>query len=299
MIMALVAFIAVVLAILLPTYVVNWNWGLWKLHTEALLPKFQLWLFSLMVQVGIWVFSVALIVQLYRGLTNHYPLSRSELFILASIASLLFLIAEARTIFHQSPSRFLKGVHRVSIRHLQAFSVPGILVAAFAVSLMVFVWKILGYLNPNSDSGSTFAQLLEMKQILEQALVMTTLILAAAVLSFALLRNAVNAEDESHPISAEYVILYGALNSCIILLVYGLVRWRFVSIGVALVDHRCGTPPIELSALAKWCTNREKLTSALALDFTGLESLGGLLASVAPLVVSWISTLLGTQKSSD
>src|SRR5262249_49753578 len=141
-------------------------------------------------------------------------------------------------------------------------------------------------------AGNPVAGFLRLRELVHRSLLLVGTLIAGAILGAGALRNAVNAFYHPNYFPIEYVLLYGAFFSLVLLAIYPPTYNQLQLSGRWLVEH-----------YAKWCdpddprwdgsvAKRGQLVSLLQLELSLTGSLQAGVAILAPLGTALLGLLL-------
>jgi hypothetical protein len=128
------------------------------------------------------------------------------------------------------------------------------------------------------------ALFLTLRMYSRRFLVVAAAILSGATLGSAALRVAVNTDRNSEVMPKEYVIIYGAAYSALLLVVYFPVRVALARWSAALTALLAGESTE--ANITEWLTRQKTLADFFTPDFANI------LPALVPLLTGWLSTLL-------
>lgn len=290
----------IVAAFVAPFFVTGWNPQAFQVvANDPLLPKIQLWLTIIIAQAVLWVGCVGyLAATLARtNSTTSEPgrHMRAAALALLPVFVLLAFLGLKQSLVHSSiPPRELGGF---DITNLPTFAGFGELVAGWTVWQMYVIRSIWQFKSSQeNEDGSKFVRYLELREDVLRLLLLAGVVLSLGTLATAALRNAVNFEKRTDYFPEEYVVMYGALYSLLLLLAYLPVYTTFFASAVKIRTRLCGEPPPNIMDFKSWNETREALSEKLGLTLTSASALGPPLSALLPVIAGWAVHLLEAKK---
>ena len=253
----------------------------------------QLWFLLVAVQAASWAFCAGYLASTFQTVWTRHAGSKLWGFCHAMVPTLLLalsLYAYSSTAGSIRPDR-LGGV---TLNQGPSFATFGVILALCAVAGMFFVRHAL--LDVPPTNGPDLSRFIFLKSRLQVFLNIAALTLSLGILGTAAMRSAVNAENGETYFPAEYVIMYGAIFTLLLLIAYVPVKMSFWAFGSDLAAELMSSPPNTSPDLVKWLEDKGKLEKALDLDLTSLSALVGPIAAILPVLSGWIAILLGGTK---
>lgn len=288
-----------VAAIVAPLFVTGWRPEVLLVETGGRLrPKIHLWLTLIIAQAALWVGSGFFLfgqsteiwpkTHLADAIRDFWPLG------------VLWVLLVAQQVFVPPPLPPRK-LGNYNIARLHLFGASGMLVAGWAVFQMYVVRSVWDKeALPSPDTAALISpQVREYLIRRQDALVLlfiAALILAFGVLAGAALRTAVNATSHSDYFAEEYIIVYGALYSILLMIAYTPVYATFFAAGTNLSSKLCTGPPATLEAFKQWSEGCQAVNETLGLSFNSAAVLGPSLSALLPVLSAWFVNLLGRKK---
>ncbi len=283
-----------------PLFVTGWRLDVFQVHPgDVLQPKIQLWLIFIIAQAVLWFlcafYLVSGLVRISKGATEPKSLLGGATTLLLPPG--LLLIAFIAQQFFSPPPLPPTMLGSYNISRLHWFGAIGMLVAGWAVWQMYLISAVW-----EAEFASSQPQVEKVPRYVERREdVLRLLFLAAAVLALgtiagAALRNAVNTDRQSDYFAEEYVIIYGAVYSLLLLVAYVPVYTNFFSTGVKIRDILCGKPPASATEFKPWKETRDAINETLGLTLNGAAALGPPLAAMLPVLSAWAASLVAAKK---
>lgn len=216
----------------------SWDFKVFRVVVGAdLLPKIQLWLMLIMTQAALWVGCAFYLFSTHRRLGALTALSgrhrRAASLTLLPAGLLLILLAVKQAILHAPlPPATLGGF---DISKLPVFGGMGTLIAAWAIWEMYVassIWRC--EFHSALKAEGVISRYLELREIVLRLLFLAGVVLAVGTLAGAALRSAVNADKGPNYFPQEYVVIYGAIYSLLLLVGYAPVYAQFLISGTKL-----------------------------------------------------------------
>jgi hypothetical protein len=297
----------IVAAFVAPLFVTGWNLQVFQVvANDPVLPKIQLWLTIIIAQAVLWVGCVGyLAATLARtNSTTRDPgrHMRAAALALVPLFVLLAYLGLKRIVFHSQippcnsaiPPCELGGYN---VTNLPTFAGFGELVAGWAVWQMYVIRSIWQFKSSQeNEDGSKFVRYLELREDVLRLLLLAGVVLSLGTLATAALRNAVNFEKRTDYFPEEYVVMYGALYSLLLLLAYLPVYTTFFASAVKIRTWLCGEPPRNIMDFKSWNETRDALSEKLGLTLTSASALGPPLSALLPVIAGWAVHLLEAKK---
>jgi hypothetical protein len=281
-------------------FVTGWRLRVFRVvANESLLPKIQLWLTIIMAQSALWVVCSFYLAATFRRLktTAVSPLRHmraASLTLLPTGIVLIFLGAKQYFLTAPLPPATL-GEYTIS--NLPIFGGIGMLVAGWAVWQMYMVRSVWdSEFDLPWDDGQKIMRYVQLREDALRLLFIAGIVLALGTVAGAALRNAVNADRGPNYFPEEYVIIYGALYSLLLLIAYVPVYATFFATGVKLRETLCGERPASAAGFKQWKEARDAVNEALGLTLSGAAALGPPLAALLPVFSGWAVSLLSAKK---
>jgi len=289
--------IAVVLfAVMSPLFVTGWKYEVfYVLPGNALQAKIQLWLILIIAQAALWVLCIFyLATNLSRLSANTTLLARqmkpASMLLLPPGILLIAFVAQQ---FLRPPPLPPPELGGYDISRLHWFGTIGMLVAGWAVWEMYFVrslWEVeFASAKPLAEK---IAKHMELREDVLRLLLLAAVVLALGTIAGAALRNAVNSDQYSGYFAEEYVIIYGAVYSMLLLVAYVPVYATFYSTGVKLREILSGEPPASAMEFKPWKETRDAVNESLGLTLSSAAALGPPLSALLPVLSAWAASLL-------
>ena len=286
--------------IVAPHFVTGWRGGVFQVVAgDTLLPKIQLWLTLIIAQAALWVASsfylVATLGRLIRTMASPSQYIRAG-FVSLLPAGLVLLVFVLKQQVHRAPVPPDK-LGDYSILNLPAFAGVGAAVAGLAVwgmYVICSVWQ--GESNTLLMEAGKITRYVELRESVLRFLFVAGVIMALGTVASAALRNAVNAERGPNYFAQEYVIIYGALYSILLLAAYVPVYATFFITGAKLRESLCGEQPVSAADFKPWKETRDAINETLGLTLSGAAALGPLVSALLPLFSGWATSLIEAKK---
>ena len=252
--------------------------------------KAQLWFFLVAVQGATWTVCAVLLVSTFATVWRR-RIGEPVHNLLRALVPTGLLVA-ALVVYHRAAGAagLPSEVGGIALNRSLRFATFGIVLAVVAVACMFFVRRTL------LDATLDVSSYLFLKSQFDVFLGIAAIILSLGVVGSAALRGALNAKHGPTFFPAEYVVLYGAIFTLLLLIAYLPGRVSFWRAGSSLVGELMGAPPSTQAPLVKWLEDKGKLEKALDLELTSASALIGPAAAVLPLLSGWVSTLLAGTK---
>jgi hypothetical protein len=290
----------VVFSGLAPLFVTGWRFDVFRVNLgDPLQPKIQLWLMCIIAQAALWVLCVFYLVSdLVRMRAGMIVPARSMK--AASTMLLppgLLLIALVAQQFLRPPALPPRNLGNYDISHLHWFGAMGMLVAGWAVWQMYWtssVWE--AEFASSEPRPGKIARYLELREDVLRLLLLAAGVLALGTIAGAALRSAVNCDRHSDYFAEEYVIIYGAVYSLLLLVAYVPVYAKFFTTGTQLRALLCGEPPESAVEFKLWKETRDAINDSMGLTLSSAAALGPPLSALLPVLAAWAASLLGAKK---
>jgi len=289
--------LALAAAVVAPLYVTNWNGEVFaRVAQDPLKPKIQLWIFMIGCQGVWWVlcavylgWSLKTLAHLTTQLWRH-AIQATIPFVVPVIAMLAYFCWARGSARPIPPDRLAS----CDIHHLPIFALGGIGIATFAIWQIYLIQSLRLEQQRSEGLGpETVKQLLEDRESTTHLLFVAATTLGLGVLATATFRNAVNADKRSDFFPREYVIIYGAQFSLLLVALYLPVQVSLYRCAYELRNKLFNDLALDRDSVDKWCEARRKFDDMMGLDL-GVQSLiGAPLITLLPLLTGWIGNLLG------
>ncbi len=298
LVLSLILLSLVGVTLVVPLFVTGWAGGVFRVvAARPLMAKIQLWLTLLGAQGVLWVASVA-----YTAATAFRAMKTSDfrfqhlgvaLFSLAvpGAAIIIFTLLEGG-----SPGLPPATLGPYRIVNQAVVGITGMVVAGLAVLGMYIVCSVWqSECQVRDFSGANVARYLALRESAVRLLFLAGVIMAGATVAEGAMCGAVNAENGKEYFPPEYVIVFGAVYSLLLMVAYAPVYAVFVSTGTRLREGIVGEPPTSSADFKAWKEWRSAMDEAFGLSWNGLAALGPVFSVLLPLFSGWVTTLLGTK----
>jgi hypothetical protein len=290
----------VVLAGMSPLFVTGWRLDVFQVRPGDLLqPKIQLWLMCVIAQSALWVLCIFYLAwdlaRVKAGMT--VPLRSMKAASTMLLPPGLLLIAVVGQQFLRPPALPPRILGGYDISRLHWFGAIGMLVAGWAVWQMYWtsvVWEAeFASTEPQSEK---IAKYLERREDVLRLLLLAALVLTLGTIAGAALRSAVNTDRHSDYFAEEYVVIYGAVYSLLLMVAYVPVYTKFFTTGLELRKQLCGEPPESAADFKPWKETRDAIDDSMGLKLSSAAALGPALSALLPVLAAWAASLLGAKK---
>jgi len=289
---------AILAAIVSPLYVVGWDLDAFRVTAnDELKAKIQLWLFLISSQAAVWVLCLFYLAAALKKFAASISFRKHVLdatipFAIPALVltTLIWLGGNA------TPPIPPPKLGDYDIHVLQGFGQLGVAVAALAIWVMYVVrsW-LLAQMESAASESEKVKHLIRSREETFRLIFIAAIILGLGTLAGAALRNAGNADKANGPnfFPEEYVILFGAIYSLALVIVYAPVQSSLIQAGTTLRDSLLKDPPVSGEAVKTWYETRQKLEEALGLSLNEASTFGTPLVTLLPLLSGWLGNLLG------
>lgn len=275
-----------------PAFVVHWDWSLAKPElNNPIKTKLQLWMFWIIVQGVAWVLSAAYLAGTVFRFSKFFRRHFWNVTLILLIPATYVLIELLR---HSGTGIPPANVGTFDISNLPRFGTIGVLLAVASVWLMYLIRGIL--IDESTQSGGIGIQrFVELREEVSRLLLIAAVILVLGTASTAGLRNAVNVAAGKNSFPEEYVVLYGAMNSIFLMMVYIPVQASFFFIGRLLRNGILKEAEASAESIKVWFENRQKIGDMLGLNFSQVSAFGAPLATLLPFLSALVSHLFSNK----
>jgi hypothetical protein len=258
--------------------VTGWRLDVFQVRPgDPLQPKIQLWLMCIIAQAALWVLSIFYLVSdLVRMKASMTAPARSmkaaSTMLLPPGLLMMGFVAQQ---FLRSPPLPPGTLGGYDISHLHWFGAAGMLVAGWAVWQMYWTSSVWEAEFVSSESqAEKIAKYLERREDVLRLLLLAAVVLALGTIAGAALRNAVNTDRHSDYFAEEYVVIYGAVYSLLLMVAYVPVYTKFFTTGLKLRERLCGKPPQSASDFKPWKETRDAIDDSMGLTLSSAAALG-------------------------
>lgn len=298
LVLSLVLLSLVGVSLVVPLFVTGWAGGVFHVvAARPLMAKIQLWLMLLGAQSALWVasitYTVATASRVMKTSAFRFQHVGVAVFSLAipGAAIIIFTLLEGG-----SPGLPPATLGPYRIVNQAVVGITGMVVAGLAVLGMYLVCSVWQSECEVKDvSGEKVARYLELRESAVRLLFVAGVVMAGAIVAEGAMCNAVNAENGKDYFPPEYVIVFGAVYSLLLMGAYAPVYSVFVTTGARLREAIVGQPPTSSADFKVWQESRSAVDGAFGLSWNGLAALGPVFSVLLPLFSGWVTTLLGTK----
>jgi hypothetical protein len=260
--------------------------------------EFKLWLFLSVVQPAIWGAALVPLWSILRSLRQHWAPNKREIVATSAVfAALVLSFIVGSTSLSPIPNPLPHFQAKLLVLSLLAAAV-GI---AGAVGISLVHAALEGFAGREGSAETLLADYLRLREQLRRLLAIEGIIIGAAVLASGALRHAVLSYAPSANVHflepgmfpPEYILIYGAYFSGLLVLLYAPTFNRFLAVGRALRDRYASLGPPDSEGWSAAYDRRRKLEDLLELGMTTTGSFRTGVAIFAPLASGFLGLLVG------